>query len=316
MPNMTGFEVCEQLKADERTAEIPIIFISALDDTDNIVKGFDVGGVDYITKPFQFREVIARVEGQLTLFRQKRQLQELRDREKQHFAMVDQMRRQFIGSATHDLKNPLFVIGGYVELLAGLPGVINDPDAPTYLDSIRRGLEKMRSLVFDMLELLQLETNPQIDRKTISLADFLVSESDDLGAALKGRDLQFDVSVPQEEAQISVDPLQMSRVLENLVSNAVKYTPDGGRIVVSGYVQDNRAILEVQDTGLGIPQDALPKLFTPFERVKNPEHLQREGTGLGLSIVKAIVERHDGEIEVESTLGEGSTFRIKLPTVS
>lgn len=314
MPNMTGFEVCERLKADERTREIPVIFISALDDTDNIVRGFDVGGVDYITKPFQFREVIARVEGQLMLFRQKRQLQELRDREKQHFSMLDQMRRQFIGSATHDLKNPLFVIGGYVELLAGLPGVSKDPDAPDYLDSIRRGLEKMRSLVYDMLELLQLETNPELNQKEISLADFLLSESDDLGATVQNRDLSFDVSIPQEEVTISIDSLQMARVLENLVSNAVKYTPDGGRVVVSGYARDNSAVIEVQDTGLGIPEDSLPKLFIPFERVKNPDHLQRDGTGLGLSIVKAIVERHNGHIEVESTLGEGSTFRVILPT--
>jgi len=184
----------------------------------------------------------------------------------------------------------------------------------TLFRSIRRGLEKMRSLVYDMLELLQLETNPELEREEILLRDFLLGESDDLTAMVKDRMIDIDVMPPEETITIAVDALQLGRAIENLVSNAIKYTPDGGRVVVSGYSQGDRAVIEVQDTGLGIPEEALPNLFTPFERVKNPEHLQREGTGLGLSIVKAIVERHSGEIEVESVLQEGSTFRIKLPT--
>lgn len=313
MPIMSGFQVCEALKADDTTAEIPVIFISALDDVDHVVKGFELGGVDYITKPFKFREVIARVQGQLTLFRQKRELEQLREKDRQHYQTLDQIRQEFIGSATHDLKNPLFTIAGYTELLEQLPELHNSPDAHTYLQAIRRGLEKMRSLVQNMLELLQLETNPTLNRGMHSFKEILIEQRLDWEMQASENDKTLHVELPSDDRLLNVDLARLARVLDNLVSNAIKYTDEGGEITVRGVLRENAVVFEVQDTGLGIPEEALPTLFEPFQRVNHLEHKKRDGTGLGLSIVKTIVDQHGGTIAVDSKFGIGSTFRVILP---
>ncbi|MCU0482036.1 MAG: sensor histidine kinase, partial [Anaerolineae bacterium] len=116
-----------------------------------------------------------------------------------------------------------------------------------------------------------------------------------------------------EDAVVPMDLERMEQVLQNLLSNAIKYTPNGGRVTLSAEITPDSAIIQVQDTGMGIPPDDLPHLFEKFYRVKNSAHMQVEGTGLGLSIVKSIVENHDGTITVMSELNKGTTFSIHLP---
>jgi signal transduction histidine kinase len=313
MPYMDGYEVCQRLKADERTAAIPVIFISALGETDNIVKGFDVGGGDYITKPFRYREVLARVEGQLTLYHQQRRIEEMIERERHHHKVLDEMRKQFIGSATHDLKNPIFIISGYVDMLERLPAIVENERAQIYMNAIRRGVDKMNGLVRDMLELLQLEHGVELDKIDYVFSAFVRESVQDMVMRANEKDIDFSVIVPDDKATIAIDPKRMSRVLDNLVSNAIKYTPQGGMVRVTATLDADSASIEVKDTGLGIPEAILPRLFDPFQRVETEEHMAQEGTGLGLSIVKAIVEQHGGTIQVWSELGRGSTFRVELP---
>jgi signal transduction histidine kinase len=312
MPELSGYDVCRQLKANEATADIPVIFISALDDIDNIIKGFDVGGVDYITKPFRSREVIARVSNQLVLYRQKRQIEELRQREHQQFEKLDGLRKQFIGSATHDLKNPLFVISGYTDMLATMDEIEGNEAAQYFIEAIRRGVDKMNTLVADILDLLQLETEVNLEKSEVPLTDFLIETVEDMRLRAEEKGLEYLVYPPDEEVIVVIDPLRMARVLENLISNAIKYTLKG-QVVVDCKVGHTSVFIEVVDTGLGIPEEMLPNLFNPFERVNTEEHMAQEGTGLGLSIVKTLVEQHHGIVEIESVLGEGSTFRVILP---
>jgi two-component system, sensor histidine kinase and response regulator len=313
MPQMSGYEVCRRIKAEPQSVDIPVIFISALDDTENIVQGFDAGGVDYILKPFKFREVLARVETQLTLYRQKRRIDELRQRERQQYETMDNLRKQFIGSATHDLKNPLFVVSGYTDMLESLPAVRENPNAQNYIGSIRRGVSKMNTLVRDMLDLLQLEAAADLHKTAVDFTTFLNEAVQDMRLRADEKKLQFVVYPPDEAATIQIDLVRMGRVMDNLVSNAIKYTPTGGSVEIIGKVGHTNVVVEIVDTGLGIPQEALPTLFEPFERVNSEEHMAQEGTGLGLSIVKTIVEQHQGSIEVESNLGKGSTFRVTIP---
>jgi two-component system sensor histidine kinase/response regulator len=313
MPQMSGYEVCRRLKAEPETADIPVIFISALDDTDNIVQGFDAGGVDYILKPFKFREVLARVETQLTLYRQKLKIDEMRQRERQQFETMDGFRKQFIGSATHDLKNPLFVVSGYTDMLDMLPMIRENEQAKGFITLIRRGISKMNTLVHDMLDLLQLEAAGELEKSPCDFAQFLSESVEDMRRSAEKKKLQFVVYPPDEAATIHIDVQRMERVMDNLVSNAIKYTPEGGSVEIIGKVGHTTVVIEVVDTGLGIPDEALPTIFQPFVRVNHEEHMEQEGTGLGLSIVKTIVEQHEGKVEVESTEGKGSTFRITLP---
>lgn len=313
MPEISGYDVCRQLKANEATAEIPVIFISALDELENIIEGFDVGGVDYITKPFRFREVLARVTNHLIAYRHKREIAEMRLRERQQYKKMDDLRKQFIGSATHDLKNPLFIISGYTDMLETIDTVTDNEDARYYIDNIRRGVNKMNTLVADILELLQLETEVNLEKKDVALTDFLVTTAEDMRIRAEAKQHNYTIYPPDEEITVLIDPTRFARVLENLISNAIKYTPENGEIYVQAKVGFKTVEIEVIDTGLGIPEDVLPNLFNPFARVSSDAHMQQEGTGLGLSIVKTLVEQHQGTVEVESELGKGSTFRVILP---
>lgn len=316
MPGIDGYETCRQLKSMERTADIPVIFISALDQLTDIVEGFDAGGVDYITKPFQFREVLARVQTQVSLHRSKRELEQVHERERQQFARLDEMRTQFISSATHDLKNPIFIISGYADLLQSISTVADEQEAMDYVNGIRRGVSKMTTLVRDMLELLQLETGAALNCEETSFTQFLDVVLPDVHFYAAEKEIAFERELPNEDITVFMDQKRMERVMDNLASNALKYTDAGGEVRLRGHVNDEMATIEIIDNGLGIPANEMRTLFQPFKRVNTRQHLEVEGTGLGLTIVKTIVEQHNGRVEVESEMGKGSTFRVVLPKMA
>ncbi|GAB4518586.1 MAG: response regulator [Anaerolineae bacterium] len=313
MNTMDGYEVCQRLKANDETRDIPVIFISALNDTENIVKGFEVGGADYVTKPFQFREVLARVENHLTIARQRRQIEDLRERDREYYETLSKLRDQFVRAATHDLKNPLALITGYVGLMRSHELIAQNDEIQQYIVGIRQGTEKILELVTDMLDLAQMESGLELHLAPVDLNKFL--ERIVMAYAAQAVNCQLDLSfaAAPENPVLHIDAPRMERAVNNLVSNAIKYTPRNGQVVVRARVKPGFVCVQVEDTGYGIPHDAMDRLFEAFFRVRRREHQQIDGTGLGLSIVKAIVEQHDGEIHVESELGKGSVFSILLP---
>jgi two-component system sensor histidine kinase/response regulator len=314
MPEMDGYEVCEQLKADPATRDIPVIFISALNEIDNVVKGFDVGGVDYITKPFNTREVLARVFNQITMARQRQQIEAMHEKERQRYETLNTMKNRFIHMATHDLNNPLNVILGYAMMLEELE--VTEPDRPFLAEAVKNvqtAANKMRRLVTEMLELAQLEIQTALDCTEVSLADFVQKSVDGFKLMAEQKDITLNHEPPSEDVKIRVDEGRMSRVLDNLLSNAVKYTPAGGSINLAETVEDDVIQIEIADTGYGIPEEDLPRLFEAFYRVRRDIHKAVNGTGLGLAVVKTIVEQHNGQIKVFSELDKGTTFVISLP---
>lgn len=313
MPNMDGYEVCRRLKAEAQTCDIPIIFISALDNTENIVHAFEAGGSDYVTKPFRFMEVVARVENHLMLVHQRRQLEARREQDHQRFEAINKMKTHFIGTATHDLKNPLLVILGYVALMEKQASISENKIAISSLQGIRSSVDKMTTLVTDMLDLVQMESGVELHKKPVSLATFLRSCLQGFDVLADQSQIQLLFSQPLENLTVDIDEKRLKRVFDNLISNAIKYTPGGGTIEVKAFAQNGHSVIQVIDTGYGIPSDAVPHLFETFYRVKSEQHMQVDGTGLGLAIVKAIVEQHRGTIEVESEMGKGSSFTIRLP---
>lgn len=310
MPEMTGYEVCGHLKADPRTQGIPVIFISALNDTEDIVKAFDMGGVDYITKPFKVREVIARVESQLTLSAQRREIEQLLERDRQQFARIDQMRQQFLGSMTHDLKNPLALINGYVRVLE--KHTQGDASAAEYLGMIQRGVEKIKLLVTDILDLVHIDVQPHTATEPVSVAQSLQTGYEEFMGRAQEKNLSFLLEMPEPDVVVEIDESRLARCLDNLLSNAIKYTPQG-TVILRAVPSDEEVVIEVEDTGLGIPTDEIHRIFEAFFRVTHDAHRAEEGTGLGLFIVKTIVEQERGRVEVKSELGKGSTLRIAFP---
>lgn len=302
MPELDGYQVCTRLKADQGTYEIPVIFLSAFDETPDKVRAFQVGGVDYITKPFQFEEVVARVECHLTLQRQRREIQELS-------AFKDEMMR----TVSHDLKNPLYLVIGYAQLLEEDIENLSSERILTYSKDILRGGRKMLRLITDLLDLSKLEGGAAaLKLAPCQLSDFLSDHLHDHEFMAQRKQIQLFLDV-DDSITLTIDKERMGRVIDNLLSNAIKYTREGGQVAVAVQTSPDSVAIQISDNGLGIPADAIPHLFNKFYRVNRKEHMASEGTGLGLSIVKTIVEQHGGRIWVESELGAGSVFNVLLP---
>lgn len=310
MPVMTGYEVCQTLQADELTRHIPVIFISALDQPKHILQGFEVGGVDYISKPFNFQEVMARVRTHLTLAEQRKEIERLREIEKQQFEEITQMRDHFTRATAHDLKSPLSTILSYSKMLQEAePG---DATIPVMADGIRQSAEKMQRLVMDILELAQMQSGENLRLFPTPIKPLLEKVCRNMEVVAQEKGIALALHLPDEKVVLEVDGHRIERVLDNLISNAIKYTPAGGVVDVDLIASDDYLQISVQDTGYGIPPDELPHIFNAFYRVKDKQHQKIRGTGLGLSIVKAIVEQHHGQVTVESEPGKGSLFTVHL----
>jgi len=319
MPDMDGYEVCQHLKEDERTRDIPVIFISALNQVSDIVKAFELGGVDYITKPFQFEEVIARVQTHLTIIRQQsklrwqsEQLEQMHQRDKERFEKITKMRDTFVRGAAHDLKNPLTLVAGYAEMMLRMDVIRQDPNLKQMVEEIEQSGAEMLDLISNMLDVLRFQSSVEVERESIDLnviVENVVAAFQPL-AASKNIQLQFETDYSSVLAQ--GDAKSIKRVVENLISNGIKYSPEESCVLVKTDVKLDKAKVIVKDEGYGIPAYDLPQLFDPFFRADTTRE-KAEGTGLGLSVTKEIVNQHGGQIEVDSKEGEGSVFTVTLP---
>lgn len=312
MPGMNGYQVCEILKDNKKTRDIPVIFLSALSETSDILKGFEVGGIDYVAKPFQFREVVARVQTQLTQVQQRHEIAALREKDRQQFEKLTKARELYVAASVHDLKNPLTGIMLYGQTIRNL-----DADEfyklPEIADGIEFSARKMHTLITDLLDLAQMQIGDNLDLNPENIVPILEKSYNGNKAIAKEEGVNLQVEVSDSEIIVNVDSDKLMRAFDNLISNAIKYTPAGGEIQVFAKLCETYVEIQIADTGLGIPPEAIPHLFEAFFRVKNPKHKKKPGSGLGLAIVHLIVKQHHGKIWVESELGKGSTFFIQLP---
>ena len=321
MPEMDGYEVCAKLKQNEETREIPVIFISALNQVNDIVRAFEIGGVDYITKPFQFAEVLARVKNHLTILHQhqqileqKMQIEAMRKRDQQRFQQISQMREQFVESATFDLKNPLTIIRGSADIMSRFNEVRAHPYLRECVEHVMESANSMTELVTVMLDFLRMQSSLDLNLQPVNFTQFVEKHVQKYTSLANSRAIEIFFSASGESAYTVMDEKLMSRVIDNLLSNAINYSHDKTKIRISLKEDEKTFSLDIQDEGFGIRDEDMEKLFTPFFRAKKRDGERIiEGTGLGLAIVKEILEQHRGRIEVESEFGKGSKFRVCLP---
>ncbi len=318
MPEMNGYQVCMELQSEENTKDIPVIFISAHSQVPEVMMGFRVGGVDYISKPFHYEEVLARIRTHLELRWQIMENRQLRVWERNYLEEVAHLKDEMLKlkddmlrMVSHDLKNPITSILGGVFMLRQTLQPEGEPSR--YVDMIERGAEKMQSLVSDLLDLARAEEGLELKTEPIQLAAYLEHALQEFEFAAENKQIEIVFSPPSDDVIVHLAAGRFEHVIHNLVSNAIKYTPNGGRVEIWAGVEGSKTLIQVRDTGLGIPETALPHIFERFYRVDRSTHMEQTGSGLGMAIVKAVVEQHKGEVWVESELGKGTVFTVSLP---
>ena len=314
MPEMDGYEVCRRLKADPATAAIPIIFISALNETLDKVKAFELGAADYITKPFQFEEVQARVSVQLKLLRLQRELVGKNARLEtalQRELDLEAQRENLVHMMVHDMRSPLSGMLGYLSLLemfaSGWP-----PKHQAYLQRCQESTDALIKMISMILDIHKMESGEMpLKRSEAELGEVAAQAIKSLG----GLTLDHPVEIKAEgPIRFDLDADLIQRVFENLLGNAIKFSPEGAGVEIRleqqtdpGGTRSVRAC--VCDQGPGIPPELHHRIFDKFGQVEARKH----STGLGLTFCKLAIEAHGGAIGIESEVGKGSNFWFSLP---
>ncbi|MFB2939429.1 response regulator [Aerosakkonemataceae cyanobacterium BLCC-F154] len=305
MPEMEGYEVCQHLKADPKTRDIPVIFISALDDVMDKVRAFASGGIDYVTKPFQEAEVLARIENQLKIQR----LQKKLIQQNEELARSNRELEQFASVVSHDLQQPLQGITGFAKIMAIKYQNSLDETALDYLNRIFESGGRMQRLIQDLLTYAQVGTpNQTFELIDCNLILEQVRENLQTAIAEKYAKLDYDF-LPK----VIGNETQLIQLFQNLISNAIKFTnPEKSpEIKILAVPQNFKWCFEIHDNGIGIDTENLGRIFEAFHRVHSAKEFP--GTGIGLATCKKIIENHQGEIWVKSELNVGTTFYFTLP---
>ena len=304
MPSMSGFEVCARFKADEALRDIPVIFLSGMNETAEKVKAFSVGGEDYITKPFQIEEVQARVDVHMRLRQQKQQLQESFDR----LRHLESLRDSLVHMVVHDMRSPLTAILGYLGLLTEMPDGSLNPDATNWISEASWNAERLAAMIGQLLDVSRLEAGRMpLEKAECDLVEVASEALKIAQSTLGNRRLTLKAPKP---ALAVCDRAVVGRVIGNLLSNAIKCTPREGRLRISVERVGGAVRCAVTDNGPGIAAAFHGKIFDKFCQIGKGG--QRTGAGLGLAFCKLAIEAHGGRIGLKSQPGKGSVFWFEL----
>jgi two-component system sensor histidine kinase/response regulator len=308
MPKMDGLEVCSIIKNNPIYKDIAIIFISALDSTTDKIRGLEAGGVDYITKPFQKEEVLARVKTHLTIKYQQKALEETN----QELRLANSTKDRLFSIIAHDLLGPVSNVSNVLKLLTEME--ISPLEQKEFLLAASSTVKNTHSLLKNLLfwaksQRNEIDYNPHNINASIVVADNLQL----LMSQIVEKQLTVENLIP-EAFQCYADENMLSTIIRNLISNAIKYTEPNGRITIGYKASPAEVTFWVEDTGVGIPEEHLPLIFDTFANFSTPGTNYEKGTGLGLILCKEFVETQGGKITVQSCLGKGSKFIFTIPT--
>jgi two-component system sensor histidine kinase/response regulator len=298
MPGIDGFETCRRLKARAETRDVPVLFMTALSETADKVKAFAAGGVDYITKPIEHEEALARIRTHLALRRLQRELQE-----------QVALKERFMRIAGHDLRNPLCLIlmaGELAKRQSGLPGGVLK-----YLANINESATQMRRIIDTFLDLRAPQPGAAAGRIDLALLADAVARQHENAAERKQITLVTELAEGLPLARC--DAAHAYQMFTNLVSNALKFTPPGGRVTVRLAHAERHLRAEIADTGPGVPLSERSQLFREHARLSPRPTGGEESNGLGLAIVKHLVESQHGTVGADFPATGGSVFWFELP---
>ncbi|MCP4352523.1 MAG: response regulator [Desulfobacterales bacterium] len=349
MPDANGYEVCQQLKADEHTRDIPVLFISSMTDAVDRKKAFSAGGADYITQPFQDEEVFGRVRTHLMLRHTQKLLKELQQKKnepgktecsaetvsllaeareaKKEAEAANKAKSEFLANMSHEIRTPMNSILGFSEILMSKT---HDPEMKSFLSNIKSSGKTLLGLLNDILDLSKIEAGKlELQPVPVDVANTLNEVRLVFFHKFQDKGIDFKSYVSDRiPAGLLLDEVRIRQILINLVGNAVKFTSQG-YVKLSLYCKDEdeenshagiktgsvSIIFEVEDTGIGIPKDQQEIIFENFRQQNGRKSRKYSGSGLGLAITKKLVRMMDGDLFFKSESGGGTSFRVVLHDV-
>jgi signal transduction histidine kinase len=316
MPGMDGFQLAEFMRGTERASHIPIIFVTAgTADAQRRFRGYGAGAVDFIQKPIEADILRSKADVFFDLYQQRQLVMAQRD-ELAAFAgalqTADRHKNEFLAVLGHELRNPVMALGAGLHFLKKH----NDPEKARVIQAqMDRQVTHLSRLVDDLLDI------SRIDQGKFALRKEKVSLQAVLELAIEASRIHIDanqhhltVDILATPTWLDADPTRMAQIVSNLLNNAAKYTPEGGRIGLTARVTNGWAEIEVSDNGIGIPDDMRSQIFELFTQVRSPTARAHEGLGIGLALVKQLVELHGGTIALKSSgMDAGSNFQVCIP---
>ncbi|MFW5801786.1 MAG: response regulator [Spirochaeta sp.] len=302
LPDQSGFDVCNELKQDPRTADIRVLFVSALSEVEDILGGFQAGGVDYITKPFHIDEVLARITTHLTLVHQRKMLEQ-----------VNHTKDRLLSIIAHDIRGP---IGGFIGASQVIEQGVKNGDMESLLEignAIKRSAESTHEMLDDLLAWVRAQENSYKPKpETVQLEEIVDRVIGVFSNALQQKSLEVKKEAVKD-AQITADLQMLETILRNLVSNAIKFCNTGDTITVQYSADTVNHYICICDTGIGMDQEQQQKIFRADAGNRRRGTFGESSSGYGILLVKDYIEAHQGRIEVHGSPNEGSCFTICLP---
>lgn len=306
LPGMGGVEVLEYIKRNQLNIEV--MMITSFASLELAVKATNIGAYDFVPKPFTPQELRSSMDNITKHLFLKRMTQKMNKEGKQ-------IRFQFLSVLSHELKNPLNSIEGYLRMMQERQAGDQIASYDEMIDRAIARIKGMRVLIMDLLDLTKIESGKKSrEMQQIDIVKIAQISAETMGPMAIQMEVTIELDSPGE-LFIQADPEEMEIILNNLISNAVKYNKIGGSVYCRLKTDKQKLIIEVEDTGIGIPEDDIQTLFREFVRIRQKETKHIMGSGLGLSIVKRLIDLYDGSIEVESHPGSGSIFRTVLPVL-
>lgn len=305
MPGIDGFDVLATVRQDHTLAELPVILVTARDDSEDVVRGLELGANDYVTKPIDMSVLLARVATQLTLRRLKKERDEL-----------TKLKDEFLSIATHELKTPLTKVLGFSVLAAKKipPGTMMDDRTHSMIRRIRDGARQMHKIVEEFLDLQAMEEGQlQLVKKMLDLNELAGQSAQSNEEYAKSRQLELNCEFDPNLPPVLADEDRIAQVVENLLDEAIRFGPPSTAIQLKTCAKGECVVVEISDCGPCLGEEEMMKVFTKFSELHRQAAGGEKGAGWGMAICKELVESHGGEIGVTNNPGQGTTFWFTLP---
>lgn len=331
MPGMNGFEVCKEIRLlTGINNDVPVIFLSADNDRESILKGFELGAQDYLTKPFDVRELLARVRTQLELKFGKERLKEVNQwleqkvsektlelkeankklsRANEELMNLDKVKAGFLRIISHEIRTPL---NGIIGLICLLKSELKDSNLSELIDALDSSVSRFEKFSLTALNITELQTgSKKISKSEIVLKELIADSIYEKHKMLESKNLHLQIDPIPDEMRISVDPELAKICFDNILENTIKYSTENSSVFIRASIENTSVICEISDEGKGFSIDALKSAFKMF--MPGETHLDTN-TGLGLTLAKLIMNAHSGKIEVTNRKEGGASVKLIFPS--